>query len=105
MPADLITVDTAAPVLGVASSATGRRWMWRESDARIGLAIAQRLDLPELPGKGSYHTVAGLMLALLQRVPREGDRIVWGGWRFEIVDMDGRRVDKVLAHREEATGA
>jgi putative hemolysin len=64
-----------------------------------------RLDLPELPGKGSYHTVAGLMLALLQRVPREGDRIVWGGWRFEIVDMDGRRVDKVLAHREEATGA
>ncbi|MBO1079610.1 hemolysin family protein [Roseomonas haemaphysalidis] len=64
-----------------------------------------RLDLPELPGKGGYHTVAGLMLALLQRVPREGDRIVWGGWRFEIVDMDGRRVDKVLAHREEATGA
>lgn len=64
-----------------------------------------RLDLPELPGKGGYHTVAGLMLALLQRVPREGDRIVWGGWRFEIVDMDGRRVDKVLASREEATGA
>jgi putative hemolysin len=64
-----------------------------------------RLDLPELPGKGSFHTVAGLMLALLQRVPREGDRIVWGGWRFEIVDMDGRRVDKVLASKEEATGA
>lgn len=64
-----------------------------------------RLDLPELPGKGDYHTVAGLMLALLQRVPREGDRIVWAGWRFEIVDMDGRRIDKVLAHREEATGA
>ncbi|MBC9176898.1 hemolysin family protein [Pseudoroseomonas ludipueritiae] len=64
-----------------------------------------RLDLPELPGKGGYHTVAGLMLALLQRVPREGDRIVWAGWRFEIVDMDGRRIDKVLAHREEATGA
>jgi putative hemolysin len=63
-----------------------------------------RLDLPELPGKGSFHTVAGLMLALLQRVPREGDRIVWGGWRFEIVDMDGRRVDKVLASKEEATG-
>ena len=64
-----------------------------------------RLELPELPGHGGYHTVAGLMLALLQRVPREGDRIVWGGWRFEIVDMDGRRIDKVLASREEATGA
>ncbi len=64
--------------------------------------LRARLDLPELPGAGTYHTVAGLMLALLKRVPKEGDRIVWAGWRFEIVDMDGRRVDKVLASREEA---
>jgi putative hemolysin len=64
--------------------------------------LRARLDLPELPGAGTYHTVAGLMLALLKRVPKEGDRIVWAGWRFEIVDMDGRRVDKVLAMREEA---
>ncbi len=62
-----------------------------------------RLDLPPLPYPGTYHTVAGLMLALLQRVPREGDRIVWSGWRFEIVDMDGRRVDKVLAMQEGET--
>jgi putative hemolysin len=45
------------------------------------------------------------MLALLQRVPREGDRIAWAGWRFEIVDMDGRRVDKVLAARDEGAAA
>ena len=64
--------------------------------------LKARLDLPDLPREGTYHTVAGLMLALLQRVPREGDRIAWAGWRFEIVDMDGRRVDKVLATREEA---
>jgi putative hemolysin len=64
--------------------------------------LRAQLDLPQLPYAGTYHTVAGLMLALLQRVPREGDRIVWAGWRFEIVDMDGRRVDKVLAAREEA---
>jgi putative hemolysin len=67
--------------------------------------LKARLDLPALPHEGSYHTVAGLMLALLGRVPREGDRIVWSGWRFEIVDMDGRRVDKVLAAREETTPA
>jgi putative hemolysin len=67
--------------------------------------LRARLDLPPLPYQGSYHTVAGLMLALLRRVPREGDRIVWAGWRFEIVDMDGRRVDKVLASREEAASA
>ena len=63
--------------------------------------LRAKLDLPALPYQGSYHTVAGLMLALLRRVPKEGDRIVWAGWRFEIVDMDGRRVDKVLAMREE----
>ena len=63
--------------------------------------LRARLDLPQLPATGTYHTVAGLMLALLKRIPKEGDRIVWSGWRFEIVDMDGRRVDKVLAIRED----
>jgi putative hemolysin len=67
--------------------------------------LRAQLELPPLPYQGTYHTVAGLMLALLQRVPREGDRIVWAGWRFEILDMDGRRVDKVLASREEAAEA
>ncbi|MCO6418995.1 hemolysin family protein [Siccirubricoccus sp. KC 17139] len=67
--------------------------------------LRARLDLPELPARGTYHTVAGLMLALLRRVPREGDRIVWAGWRFEIMDMDGRRVDKVLVSKEEAPAA
>jgi putative hemolysin len=65
--------------------------------------LKARLELPDLPREGTYHTVAGLMLALLQRVPKEGDRIVWAGWRFEIVDMDGRRVDKVLAAKEDGT--
>jgi len=67
--------------------------------------LKSRLDLPDLPREGTYHTVAGLMLALLQRVPKEGDRIAWAGWRFEIIDMDGRRVDKVLAVKEEAPDA
>jgi putative hemolysin len=68
--------------------------------------LRQRLDLAGLPPRAStYHTVAGLMLALLERIPREGDRIAWGGWRFEILDMDGRRVDKVLAVREDADPA
>jgi single-stranded-DNA-specific exonuclease len=48
---DLLTANPAAPVLGVSSSATGRRWMWRQADQRIGLAIAQRLELPELVGQ------------------------------------------------------
>ncbi len=61
-----------------------------------------RLALPDLPGEGSYHTLAGLLLALLRRVPKEGDRIVFAGWRFEVLAMDGRRVEKVLAKPEPA---
>jgi putative hemolysin len=64
--------------------------------------LKDRLRLPDLPAEGSYHTLAGLLLALLRRVPRVGDRIVFGGWRFEVIEMDGRRVDKVLAGREPA---
>ena len=64
--------------------------------------LKARLNLPDLPAEGSYHTLAGLLLALLRRVPRIGDRIVFGGWRFEVLEMDGRRVDKVLAGREPA---
>jgi putative hemolysin len=64
--------------------------------------LKDRLSLPDLPAEGSYHTLAGLLLALLRRVPRAGDRIVFGGWRFEVLEMDERRVDKVLAGREPA---
>jgi putative hemolysin len=67
--------------------------------------LKARLALPDLPAEGSYHTLAGLLLALLRRVPRAGDRVVFGGWRFEVVEMDGRRVDKVLAGREPAVEA
>jgi putative hemolysin len=59
-----------------------------------------RLDLPDLPAEGSYHTLGGLILALLRRVPREGDRIVFGGWRFEVTAMDGRRVARLRVRRE-----
>jgi putative hemolysin len=58
-----------------------------------------RLHLPDLPNEGSYHTLGGLILALLQRPPRTGDAIVFGGWKFEVVAMDGRRVDRVRVTR------
>ena len=62
--------------------------------------LKARLDLPDLPAEGSYHTLAGLMLAMLRRVPHRGDRIVFGGWLFEVLEMEGRRVDRVRASRE-----
>jgi putative hemolysin len=63
--------------------------------------VKARLLLPDLPAAGSYHTLAGLLLALLRRVPRVGDRIVFGGWRFEVLEMDGRRIARVQVGREE----
>ncbi len=62
--------------------------------------LKARLMLPDLPAEGSYHTLAGQLLALLRRVPQTGDRIVFGGWLFEVLEMDGRRVIKVRASRE-----
>jgi putative hemolysin len=62
--------------------------------------VKARLDLPDLPAEGSYHTMAGLLLALLRRVPQTGDRIVFGGWRFEVLETEGRRVAKVRCARE-----
>ncbi len=67
--------------------------------------LKARLKLPDLPAEGSYHTLAGLVLALLRRVPQPGDRIVFGGWLFEVLEMDGRRVVKVRASREKLAEA
>lgn len=56
-----------------------------------------------LPGEeeNAFHTLGGLMMHELGRVPLEADHFVLAGWRFEVVDMDKNRVDKVLVTREE----
>ena len=56
------------------------------------------LPLQELPfeGEGHYQTLGGMVMACLGRIPTAGEYCVYGGLRFEVVDMDGRRVDKVL---------
>jgi len=43
-----------------------------------------------------YHTLAGFVMHVLERIPTEADHFEWKGYRFEVVDMDGKRVDKVL---------
>ena len=40
-----------------------------------------------------------MMMLLLMRLPKTGDVVTWEGWKFEVADMDGRRIDKVLAQR------
>jgi putative hemolysin len=60
--------------------------------------LAERLGI-ELPDHRDYATVAGLALAVLRHLPSEGETFVEQGWRFEIVDLDGRRIDKLLIER------
>jgi putative hemolysin len=52
-----------------------------------------------LPAERQYHTLAGLVLFGLKRVPATSDHVEIDGWRLEVVDMDGRRIDKILAQR------
>jgi len=61
--------------------------------------LKDRLDLKELPDedRGRYNTLAGMVMLLLGRLPKTTDTVEWEGWRFEVVDLDGKRVDKVLA--------
>jgi putative hemolysin len=51
----------------------------------------------ELPEERNFTTLAGLLLALARRIPQPGDAVEHDGWRLEVVDMDRRRIDKVLA--------
>jgi putative hemolysin len=63
--------------------------------ARLQEAVGRPIELPEGEA-GSYHTLGGLVMARLGRVPRAGDRFAFAGLRFEVLDMDRHRVDKVL---------
>jgi putative hemolysin len=65
--------------------------------------LKDRLELKELPeeDRGRYNTLAGMVMLLLGRLPHTTDSVDWQGWRFEVVDLDGKRVDKVLVTRTE----
>ncbi len=62
--------------------------------------VAEKFDL-QLPDDRDYATAAGLVLAALKRLPEEGESVVEQGWVFEVVDLDGRRIDKLLVRRED----
>ena len=63
--------------------------------------LKARLDIRQLPAeeRGRYNTVAGLLQSVSGRLPGAGERVECAGWRFEVLDLDGKRIDKVLASR------
>ncbi|WP_042878287.1 hemolysin family protein [Cupriavidus necator] len=103
------------------ADAAGEEWAVQREDGSWLLdglipipELKDRIGLRQVPEeeKERYHTLSGMLLLLLGRLPQTADTVQWGDWRFEIVDMDGKRIDKVLAARlppqdgpeEETTG-
>ena len=66
-------------------------------------ALADRLGL-EYGENREFGTAAGYVLSVLKKLPAEGEHFHDQGWRFEVVDMDGRRIDKLLVSREAGEG-
>lgn len=62
--------------------------------------LAERIGI-DLPEDRDYATVAGLALAILKRLPNEGESFVEQGWKFEVIDMDGHKIDKLLVSAAE----
>ncbi|KJK21954.1 membrane protein [Burkholderiaceae bacterium 16] len=87
---------------------TGEEWAVQREDGSWLLdglipipELKDRIGLRHVPeeDKERYHTLSGMLLLLLGRLPQTGDTVRWADWKFEIVDMDGKRIDKVLASR------
>ena len=103
----MITVrDVLEAITGEFTTPSDDAWAVRRDDGSWlfdGLIpvpeLKDRLELKDLPeeGRGRYNTLAGMIMLLLGRLPDTTDSVEWEGWRFEVVDLDGKRVDKVLA--------
>ena len=69
--------------------------------------LKDHLQLKSVPqeNEGRYNTLAGMIVWIMEDMPKTGQFVTWQGWRFEVVDMDGRRIDKALVSRlpEETT--
>ena len=77
---------------------------WLVSGAASADLLSDRLGVA-LPGERDYSTVAGFALSVLKHLPETGEKFRHDGWVFEIVDMDGRKIDKLIASRPKKRAA
>lgn len=63
--------------------------------------LKDRLHLSSVPeeARGHYHTLSGMFMLQLERIPQMGDQFEWEGWRFEVLEMDGKMVERAQATR------
>jgi putative hemolysin len=83
--ANIVTLDDGSMLVSGAMSAD---------------AMAAELDI-QLPEDRDYATAAGHVLHILRHLPEEGESFTDQGWHFEVVDMDGRKIDKLRVKRVE----
>ncbi|AVS82230.1 HlyC/CorC family transporter [Paracidovorax avenae] len=67
--------------------------------------VLRALHLDELPHAGEYETLAGFLMVMLRRVPRRTDSVNWGGYKFEVLDVDSYRIDQIMVSRLQEGGA
>src|SRR5450631_2707012 len=89
-------LETVAGDLPKIDAATQPRVTHREDGSYLIDASVPFTDVMQLTGmtevpSGDYVTLAGFILSQLHELPKPGDHVAWAGWRFEVVDMDGRR--------------
>ncbi len=69
-------------------------------DGNAAIQDVQRvLDIDDLLHEDEYETLAGFLMVMLRRVPRRTDSVTWGGYKFEVMDVDSYRIDQVLVTR------
>jgi CBS domain containing-hemolysin-like protein len=69
------------------------------------VARAIHADPTQLPQRGQYDTLAGFLMVMLRRIPRRTDAVSWGGHRFEVMDVDGYKIDQVMVTQVADGGA
>jgi putative hemolysin len=102
---DVLTAVVGHPAGNGAGGATGNASAVRRDDGSWLVSgslatddLRELLKLDELPNEeeGDYYTLAGMLIDMLGRIPVEGESVTWHGLKFEVVDLDGARIDKVL---------
>ena len=67
--------------------------------------VLRALNLHSLPHDDEYETLAGFLMFMLRRIPKRTDSVSWGGFRFEVMDVDSYKIDQVMVTRESAGAA
>jgi CBS domain containing-hemolysin-like protein len=64
--------------------------------------VTRAIGVHDWPHEDEYETLAGFLMVMLRRVPKRTDVVHWGGFSFEVLDVDSFRIDQVMVSREAA---